>query len=205
MKDAGHARADTETPAADDSAMVAALRTGDSHAAETFVRTHAPRMLAVARRFLANDADADDAVQDAFISALGSIHKFQGESQLGTWLHRIVVNAALMKLRKRKRRAEQSIDHLLPSFNEKGHMQRGEAAFSEPVDAMLMRDETRRYVRDRIEQLPEDYRNVILLRDIEEFDTRETAEILEVSEGAVKTRLHRARQALRSLLEEKLA
>src|SRR5512135_3173100 len=102
----------------DDGELVARLRAGDGAAFESVVRSHGPRLLAVARRFLRNEQDAQDALQDAFLSAFRSIDGFQGEARLSTWLHRIVVNAALMKLRSRKGRTEEPIDDLLPQFVE---------------------------------------------------------------------------------------
>ena len=104
-----------------DSALLAALRAGEEAAFETLVRSYGGRMLSVARRLLGNDDDAQDAVQEAFLSAFKGLAAFDGRSKLSTWLHRIGVNAALMKLRTQKRRPEQSIDDLLPKFKEDGH------------------------------------------------------------------------------------
>jgi RNA polymerase sigma-70 factor (ECF subfamily) len=165
------------------------------------VRRHAGTLLAVARRFLSCEADSADAVQDAFVSAFQSLDTFAGNAQLSTWLHRIVVNHCLMKLRQRKRRRTVSLDGLLPAFDETGHHSRPVPAWAQPPEARLSQAETRAQVRACIDRLPEPYRAVLLLRDIEERDTDETAELLGLSRAAVKTRLHRARQALRTLLE----
>lgn len=203
------AKADAATPPAaaiapDESALLARLRGHDPVAFETLVRTHMPRMLAVARRMLQSEDEAADAVQDAFISAFKSLDRFEGGSLLSTWLHRIVVNAALMRLRKRKRRQETSVEGLLPSFLADGHRRDARPAWQAPSDELLQREETRRMIRDKINLLPDDYRTVIMLRDIEELDTNATAEALGITAGAVKTRLHRARMALRQLLEGEL-
>jgi len=187
-------------PGAPETALVERLRRGDSAAFEALVRAHTGRLLAVARRLLTNEEDARDAVQDAFLSAFRSIDRFDGHAALGTWLHRIVVNAALTKLRSRRRRPERSIDELLPAFLEDGHQARPAQDWPDP-SAALQRQETHDAVRRHIEELPEDHRVVLLLRDIEELDTEETARLLSLTPGAVKTRLHRARQALRTLLE----
>ena len=104
-----------------ESALLERLRAGEAAAFERLVREQGGRMLAVARRFLREDEDARDAVQDAFLSAFRSLDSFEGQAKLSTWLHRIVVNAALMKLRARKRRPEESIEELLPRFLEDGH------------------------------------------------------------------------------------
>ncbi len=182
--------------------LVARLQANDGAAFAELVRAQGPRMLAVARRLLRDDDDAADAVQEAFISAFRAIGNFEGGAKLSTWLHRIVVNASLMRLRNRTRRPELSIDELLPKFeNDGGHVDEPrEWRSPEPLDA-LERRETRERVRALIDQLPTDYRTVLLLRDIEGLDTKETAELLGVTPNAAKIRLHRARLALRTLLD----
>jgi len=188
----------------DERDLVARLRDGDEAAYETLVRQHGGRMLAVAKRMLRNEDDARDAVQDAFLSAFRAVDRFEGGSQLGTWLHRIVVNAALMKLRTRRRKPEEPLDPLLPRFQEDGHMERPARAWSRSADEVLESQETRQLVLDRIAELPETYRTIVLLRDVEGLDTEEAAKALEITPGAVKTRLHRARLALRELLDPHL-
>ena len=188
--------------AAAEADLVTRLRAGDDAAYAELVRTQGGRMLAVARRLLRSEDDAADAVQEAFVSAFRAIASFEGGARLSTWLHRIVVNAALMKLRTRARRPEVSIDELLPKFFEDGHRVDEPAEWRSPaqLDA-LERQETRELVRDQIDQLPADYRTVLMLRDIEGLDTKETAELLGVTPNAAKIRLHRARLALRTLLD----
>ena len=175
------------------------LRAGDEQAYEQLVRSESGRLLAVTRRILGSEDDARDAVQDAFLLAFRSINRFAGHSRLSTWLHRIAVNAALMRLRSRQRKREQSIEPLLPSFLDDGHHAEQFAPWPEPVDQAMEKAETRQTVRRLIGQLPESYRTVLLLRDIEGLDTDETAKLLEMTPNAVKVRLHRARQALRTL------
>jgi RNA polymerase sigma-70 factor (ECF subfamily) len=165
------------------------------------VRKHGGRMLAVARRFLRCEEDSADAVQDAFLRAFRSLGHFEGNSSLGTWLHRIVVNSCLMKLRAQSRSRQIPIDDLLPTFDETGHHTRPVRRWEDQALLQLSREEIRVQVRACIDRLPESYRTVLLLRDIEELDTEETAKQLEITPAAVKTRLHRARQALRTLLE----
>ena len=188
----------------EDAALLERLRAGDEAAYEEMVRTHGGRLLAVARRFLRSEEDARDAVQDAFLSAFRSIGRFEGQARLSTWLHRIVVNAALMKLRSRRRKPEQSIEELLPEFLEDGHMAHPAAEWRRSASDAAERNQLRRLLLEKIHELPEGYRNVLLLRDIEELDTEETAEAMGLSVAAVKTRLHRARLALRGLLDPHL-
>jgi RNA polymerase sigma-70 factor (ECF subfamily) len=180
------------------------LRANDPVALAKLVRSESPRLLSVARRILRNDEDAKDAVQDGFIAALASLDRFEGGSQLSTWLHRIVVNAALMKLRSKKSRPEESIDDLLPGFEADGHISVPASEWV-PADTLVMRDEVCQMVRASIDRLPESYRTVLLLRDIEELSTEETAQALGMTPVAVKVRLHRARQALRTLLDPRLS
>ena len=198
----------TTEPAAapDESALIARLQAGDDAAYAELVEQHIGRMLAVAKRMLGNDDDANDAVQDAFLSAFKAIDRFEGNAQLGTWLHRIAVNASLMKLRSRKRRRNEiSVEALQPAFKENGHMAEMPEAWTVTSDQLAQESETKSRIRELIESLPADYRDVVLLRDIEELDTKHTAQILEISDSAVKTRLHRARQALRVLLEQEIS
>ena len=189
--------------ASTEAAFLDALRANDAAAIATLVRAETPRMLAVARRILRQDEDAHDCVQDAFIAALSALDRFEGGSQLSTWLHRIVVNTALMKLRAKRSRPEESIDELLPSFESDGHISAPAAEWA-PADTLVMQDEVHRLVRASIDKLPETYRTVLLLRDIEELTTEETAQALSITPTAVKVRLHRARQALRTLLDPRL-
>jgi RNA polymerase sigma-70 factor (ECF subfamily) len=186
---------------ADDVELLDGVRAGDERACEALVRRHGGRMLAVARRFLRTEEDSADAVQDAFLSAFRSLDGFEGNAALGTWLHRIVVNACLMRLRARARSREIRIDDLLPTFDETGHHSREIRPWEDQSLARLTRAETCAQVRACIDELPEPYREVLLLRDIQELDTEQTAQHLGINPGAVKTRLHRARQALRTLLE----
>ena len=185
-------------------ALLAALRGGDDRAYERLVSEHGGRMLAVARRMLRNDEEARDALQEAFLLAFRGLPRFEGQSRLSTWLHRIVVNASLMKLRSRRAHPEESIEPLLPTFLEDGHSSVSYGDWPESADRLLERAEVRERVRASIDRLPVTYRTVLLLRDIEELDTGEVAEALGISANAVKIRLHRARQALRELLDPHL-
>jgi RNA polymerase sigma-70 factor, ECF subfamily len=185
----------------DDATLLAGMQAGDDDAFEACVRTHCTRLLVVAGRILRNEEDARDAVQEAFLAAFKEIGNFKGQARLGTWLHRIVVNAALGRLRSLQRHPEQSIEDLLPHFGEGEHQIDPPAPWKATSETILQQEETRGLVQRCISQLPDNYRNVLLLRDIEGLDTEETAVVLGTSPGVVKTRLHRARQALRSLLD----
>jgi RNA polymerase sigma-70 factor (ECF subfamily) len=189
----------------DDQNLLAALRAGHEWAFETMVRCYGGRLLAVARRVTRNEEDAHDVLQSAYLSAFRSLGDFEGACQLSTWLHRIVVNTALMKLRSRRRKPEESIEDLLPAFQEDGHHVEQFSEWCAPADQLMERKETRTTVRACIERLPDNYRTVLILRDIEEFSTQEVAETLGMTPTAVKVRLHRARQALSTLLRKEYA
>ena len=197
IRDSSEQRSTTEHGA---DALLGALRAGDPDVVEAFVRTETPRLLKLARRILRDEEAARDAVQDAFLQAFRSLAGFRGASSVSTWLYRIAMNAALTKLRARRRHPEASIEHLMPQFLEDGH----HAACAQPwpaAEELLGRLEMRGLVQSCIDRLPESYRTVLILRDLEELDTEETARALEITCAAVKVRLHRARLALRALLE----
>jgi len=188
------------TAGVDEALLVNRLRAGDERAFEDLVRTFGGRLLAVARRFVRNDEDAQDIVQSAYLNAFRGVGRFEGNCLIATWLHRIVVNTALMTLRSRRRRPEASIEDLLPTFQEDGHHVEQFSEWAMPADRLLEREDARAAVRSCIAQLPESYRQVLLLRDIEELTTDEVARMLCATPTAIKVRLHRARQALSTLL-----
>ena len=173
----------------------------DSTYREAMVRNNIAWMIAVADRLLGDRAMAEDAVQEAFISAFRGLDKFQNRSTLRTWLHRITVNTALMKLRQLKRLAEQPIDEYLPEFDK--NECRIEASWQAipSTEEIISNEQHRSQIHTAINQLPDAYRIVLLLRDIEEYNTSEVAQLLDISESNVKVRLHRARAALKKLLE----
>jgi RNA polymerase sigma-70 factor (ECF subfamily) len=185
--------------------LLAHLRDGDEDAFGLVVQRHGGRMLATARRLLNNEHDAQDAVQEAFTSAFRALDKFNGDAMLSTWLHRIVVNAALVQLRTKRRRGEQPIEPLLPRFGHGGEWIDDPATWTDTTETILERRDSREMVRRCIERLPDKYRSVLLLRDIEELDTDETAQSLATTANTVKVRLHRARQALKTLIEREPA
>lgn len=187
--------------APDDSALLARLRAGESAAFDEVVAQMGPRMLSVARRMLTCEEDARDAVQDAFLSAFRGLAKFGERARLSTWLHRIVVNACLMKLRSKQRRPQRSIEELLPTFLADGHQAVRTRPWKPAEESRIETVAVRQRVRAAIDELPDTHRTVLILRDIEGLSTEEAATVLNVTPNAVKVRLHRARQALRTLLE----
>ncbi len=198
-------QAGTDRVVPDDHALIDCMRQGENRCYDIFVRRFGSRVLAVTKRYLRSEADAADCFQDTFIAAFNNIDRFEERSSLGTWLRAITVNQCLMHIRTNGRRREESIDHLLPEFDESGKR----VASFEPagfVDAgeRIDQSQTKSVVRSKIYELPDDYRTILLLRDIDGYSTQETAEKLGIKIHAVKTRLHRARSALKTLLQPEL-
>jgi RNA polymerase sigma-70 factor (ECF subfamily) len=183
----------------DERELIEALRRRDERAYESLVREYGSAMLTTARRYLPRGDDSEDAVQDALVSAFRCIESFNCESRLATWLHRIVVNACLMKLRAQGRSARLTVNEDLSQFDSSSRHHR-QMTERDPVHAGVALDELKGHVRQCIEQLPPSYREVLILRDLKELDTLETAQALNTTPANVKTRLHRARQVLRTLL-----
>ncbi len=168
---------------------------------EAMVRDNIGWMLALAERLLRDRGYAEDVVQDSFMAAFRGLAKFEGRSSHKTWLHRITVNTALDKIRQIKRQAEKSVDDLQPEFDL--YDCRIEMPWSRlpEVAEVVENEETRELLHDCIDTLPDTYRILLLLRDVEGYDTREVAKTLDITEANVKVRLHRARAALKKLIE----
>lgn len=183
-----------------DAALAARITGRDQGAFESLMRQHNGRLFRVARAILKDDADAEDVLQEAYLDAYRNMAGFRGESQLGTWLVRIVANRALMRLRKQKR------ERVVVSINggRDGHDDTSARdipdAISEAPNAAALRGEVRRLIERRIDQLPVAFRTVFVLREVEELTVNETAECLSIPPATVRTRLFRARALLRESL-----
>jgi RNA polymerase sigma-70 factor (ECF subfamily) len=166
-----------------------------------FVRAHTDWMLAVSYRILQDRGHAEDAVQTAFSKIFAKIGDFEERSDIKSWMHRIVINEALMALRKIKRLQEDPIEDLLPVFDTAGcRIEYGQEPTETP-EMLLANAQTHQTIRSAIMDLPDDYRIVLCLRDIEGLTTKEASDFIGISEANVKVRLHRARAALKKLLE----
>ncbi len=178
------------------------LRQGDSASFEQLIREHGGYLMTITRRYLKSEADVQDSVQDTFLQAFRSVGQFEGRSSIKSWLHRIAVNSALMKIRAQGRRMEELVDDNANLFDEHGKRIESEPEIGDSVEDEAITKETRKSVRIHIEQLPELSRNLLLLRDIEGYSTEETAELLSISIASVKTGLHRARKSLKKRIEQ---
>jgi RNA polymerase sigma-70 factor (ECF subfamily) len=183
---------------------LAGLRAGDQRAFATLVERHSPTIYNLALRMTRNDPhEAEEVLQETFISAFRGLARFEGRSQLGTWLYRIAYNAALMRLRRRPAPTE-SLDE--PWVNTEGSvMPRQLVDWGSRPDELALNGELRWTLNAALAALPETLRGVFVLRDIEGLSTAEAAAVLGLTETNVKVRLHRARLALRELLSDYFA
>ena len=186
------------------------LSQGDPSAFEFVIREYGGYLLNVARRYLNNPDDAEDAVQESYLQLFKNISSYRGESSLKSWLHRITVNNALMKIRKDTKLnavlSEESFDFdSSDNFDENGKRLENPYALSNSVisaDEVYSNTVLQNKIQHHIMSLPEAYRSILLLRDIEGYSTAETAELLDISTASAKTGLHRARNKLKTLLED---
>jgi RNA polymerase sigma-70 factor (ECF subfamily) len=167
---------------------------------EEIYEKHAPRVYNLARRLLGNAADAEDVTQDVFLQVVRNLPTFRGEAAFSTWLYRVAVNAALAYRRKRALREGRRVPDPLEEFTEDGsHRAPVRRWVSQPEQHLLDR-EAHQVIEQAIAGLPESYRDVYVLADVEELATAEIAEMLGLSVAAVKSRLHRARLLMRKAL-----
>jgi RNA polymerase sigma-70 factor (ECF subfamily) len=186
----------------DEAALVAALQAGDKAAFAELVDTYSAKLYNVALRLLRDPAEAEDALQETFLSAFRAIGDFEGRSSLGTWLYRIATNASLMRLR--KRRETLSLDAPL-RLDDGDLVPRQLKDWSQMPEKALMSAEARQVMDEAIAELPDTLRAAFVLRDIEGLSGKETAEVLGISVAAMKSRLHRARLFLRERLSDYFA
>jgi len=183
--------------------LMEGLRAGDARAYRLFVEHNSADVYKVALKLLGDEDEAEDVLQETFLSAFKAIGGFEGRSQLSTWLYRIAYNASLMRLRKRKRMTTFSLDQPPAGANDKGQtLSRHLVDWTAVPDEQLLTAEARREMDRAISELPDTLRSVFVLRDIQGLSGAETALILGITVQAVKTRLHRARLRLRDRLSE---
>lgn len=191
-----------------DLTLVERLRGGDAAALETLMERYASRVYRLAYGITRNEADAEEVVQDVFLTIFRKIHTFEGRDALGSWIYRVTTNAALFKRRGQRTECKVSLDSQLPAFLPDGH-RAGDPAFggadwSQTPEADLLSGETRAILHRAIDALPAQYRAVLVLRDVEGLSNEEVAEVVGDSVAAVKSRLHRARLVLREELTRHL-
>jgi len=190
----------------DDQALVARIVGGDEAAFEQLMRRHNGALFRAARAILRDDADAEDALQEAYLAAYRHLREFRGDARLSTWLTRIVINQALGRLRSRRR--DEVVVELRGDAREDALPAQGEAmdddAQAESPESGAMREQMRRLLERKIDALPLAFRTAFILREVEEMTIEETAECLAVPAATVRTRVFRARALLRASLAEEI-
>ncbi len=192
-----------------DEALLEGLRAGDAQALEALMDRYAARVYRLAFAVTRNAADAEEVAQDVFLSVFRHVQRFEGRSALGTWIYRVTANAALNKRRGMRQAVETSLEAWLPAFRADGHRE-GEPAllradWTQTPERELLARETREVLQRALDRLPDRYRAVLVLRDVEGLSSEEVAQVLGDSVAAVKSCLHRARMALREQLTRHLA
>src|SRR5271154_6120783 len=187
-----------EQPVSEEMQLVRRAKRGDDSAFEDLVRRYDRNVFRIAQHITQNREDAEDVVQDAFLKAYSNLHQFQGQSKFYTWLVRIAVNEALMKLRRRRPERTVSLDEEVKT--EEDSLPREVADWSPNPEQQYNQAELRDILTRTIQGLPASFRTVFVLRDVEGLSTEETAEALDLSIPAVKSRLLRARLQLRERL-----
>jgi RNA polymerase sigma-70 factor (ECF subfamily) len=192
-------QAEAEVPP-DDSELARRVAQRDERAFEALMRRHNRMLYRLARSILKDEADAEDAVQEAYLAAYRNIATFRGGSRLSTWLCRIVINESYTRLRKQKHAA--AVIPFAAAVQGEGRIEEGYMADerAELPEAAAMRAELRRLLERKIDELPAQFRTVFMLRDVEELSVEETAECLDVPAATVRTRAFRARVLLRESL-----
>src|SRR6266853_4019013 len=187
-----------EQPVSEEMQLVRAAKQGDDKAFEELVRRYDRNVFRIAQHITQNREDAEDVVQDAFLKAYGNLNQFQEQSKFYTWLVRIAVNEALMKLRRRRPERMVSLDEEVKT--EDDSVPREVADWSPNPEQQYNQAELKEILSKTIQGLPPSFRTVFVLRDVEGLSTEETAEALDLSIPAVKSRLLRARLQLRERL-----
>jgi RNA polymerase sigma-70 factor (ECF subfamily) len=167
---------------------------------EQVFRQFAPRVYHLARRILGNETDAQDVTQDVMVQVIRKLDTFRGESAFPTWLHRVTVNAALAHRRRKASRHEQSAGDGVEQFSEDGHAHGSPRPWNLEPDQAVLDGEQQAQVESAIAELPDMYREVFVLSDVEQMSNAEIADVLSLSVPAVKSRLHRARLMMRDRL-----
>ncbi|HXS38604.1 MAG TPA: RNA polymerase sigma factor [Stellaceae bacterium] len=186
-----------------ESDLVRRARAREEEAIRAIIQRHNRRLYRIARGILRDDAEAEDALQDAYLKAFSQLGGFRGEAGIGTWLSRIVINEALARLRRRRPTIDWDAigEGGIPGAEAMKLSQNG--ARPDPERA-LAQSQIRRLLEEAIDRLPEEFRLVLLSRAVEEMSIEETASVLGILPETVKTRLHRARRQLRTALEAQI-
>lgn len=184
--------------------FVERAREGDKEAFAPLFDRYKDRVYRLAYRLCGNGADAEEVLQECFLSVFRRLHQFRGESKFSTWLFRIATNAALMHNRARSARHAESLEEYMPQFNASGRHKRIDEDFSAAarVEKAVTHRELKELLLKALQQLPAKYRSAIVLKDLDEMSSADAAEVLSIDETTLRQRVHRGRLILRAVLQE---
>lgn len=189
-------------PDSEEQSLIQRLKAGDHDAFEAIFSRYVTRVYRQAFKLMGNEAEAEEVVQEVFLTIYQKAKTFRGESAFSTWLHRLTVNVGLTRLRRRKRGKEVCLDDYLPQFQEDGHHKvRPVVDWSQDIEGLVAGKELQTFIQQAIDQLPPVDKAVVVQSDLEGISNREISQYLGLSVPAVKARLHRARLFLRGKLE----
>ena len=177
--------------------LIAQTRQGDSRAFEQLIYSYQDKVFNLAHRILRNQEDAEEVLQDVFLTIHSKLDHFEGRSAFSSWIYRVTANSALMKIRRRKRHQSTPLDNLgdFAQGNSSQHYD------SSTTDYLSSRHELRAMLQNAIDNLPVDYRAIFILRDVDGLSTQQVSEVLDLTIPTIKSRLHRARLILRKRLQ----
>jgi RNA polymerase sigma-70 factor (ECF subfamily) len=177
--------------------LIEEFRKGEQSSFEELLSRYSNKVFSLASRLTRNNEDAEEVLQDVFVTVHRKITSFEGKSSFSSWLYRVTVNAAFMKLRKRRQDTSISLEDLVQQTNTVAALKSPESAY---VDSQSIRNQMLEALESAIRKLPDDYRPVFILRDVDGLTSREVSRILDLTVPAVKSRLHRSRLMLRRRL-----
>ncbi len=180
-----------------DEELIALFLKGDKQAFEEIVDRYSPKVFSLATRLTRNQEDAEEVLQDVFVTVYRKIRGFEGNSTFSSWLYRVAVNASFMKLRRKKHNKNVAMDDVLPQLQNSPALRSSE---HEEADNLAFRNQVLNALEDAIRRLPDEYRPVFVLREVDGLTSKEVGKILELSIPAVKSRLHRSRMMVRRRL-----
>ena len=193
---------DTSLTNITDEELVENARKGDEDSFEKLVLRYKDKVYRIAYRLSGDAHDAEDILQKTFLQVYQRLGTFRGEARFSTWLHRVAMNIALMHQRTARRHPAESLEQYLPQYDANDRLLRLDLDYGRVAraDELMEKKELAKTAREAINRLPDDYRFVLVLRDLEDLSTSEVARVLEIEEGTVRVRLHRARLMLRGYL-----
>lgn len=183
-----------------DATLVKEMQEGKAEAFEQMVKSYQKRVYSLAYNLMRDQSEAEDVTQEVFLRVFNNIKKFLGKAAFSSWIYRITLNVSFMRLKKRKKNKQISIDSVLPDYQKNGFIQGSINDWSKIANDVLLSSESAKVIKDAINLLPEKEKVVFILRDVEELSTERVCEILDLTVPAVKSRLHRSRLFLRKRL-----